>query len=296
MDNGERNNSMHLMILGVGYSGQAIARAFADRGFTVSGTTRSADKAEHLRAQGIAPFLFDGATLSPELTAALSTVTHLVQSIAPDADGDPFLRAATGVDLKPLQWLGYLSTVGVYGNHDGAWVDEETECRPVSARSRERVLAEQAWRLFASARGLPIAAIRLSGIYGPGRNAFANLAAGTARRIAKPGQVFNRIHVEDIGRATLFLAERHADGFYNVTDSLPAPAPDVVVEAAEIMGVTPPPETPFDPAAMTPMARSFYGENKRVSNAKIIAEGFAFHFPDYHAALADLWRSGRWRG
>lgn len=287
---------MHLMILGAGYSGQAIARAFAAKGFSISGTTRSAEKAGRLQGAGIAPFLFDGTALSPDLEAALSTVTHLVQSIAPDADGDPFLRVAGDLALPALEWIGYLSTVGVYGNHDGGWVTEETECRPVSARSRERLAAERAWRTFTDARGLPVASLRLSGIYGPGRNAFANLAAGTARRIVKPGQVFNRIHVEDIGAAALFLAERHADGLYNVTDSLPAPAPDVVAEAARMMGVEPPPETPFDPAAMTPMARSFYGENKRVSNAKIVTEGFAFRFPDYHAALNDLWESGRWRG
>lgn len=287
---------MHLMILGAGYSGQAIARAFAAKGFSISGTTRSAEKAGRLQAAGITPFLFDGTALSPGLEAALSTVTHLVQSIAPDADGDPFLRVDGDLALPALEWIGYLSTVGVYGNHDGGWVTEETECRPVSARSRERLAAERAWRAFADARGLPVASLRLSGIYGPGRNAFANLAAGTARRIVKPGQVFNRIHVEDIGAAALFLAERHADGLYNVTDSLPAPAPDVVAEAARMMGVEPPPETPFDPASMTPMARSFYGENKRVSNAKIVAEGFTFRFPDYHAALNDLWESGRWRG
>ncbi len=287
---------MHLMILGAGYSGQATAQAFAAKGFSVSGTTRSPEKAQRLQAAGISPCVFDGETLSAELRTTLSTVTHLVQSIAPDAAGDPFLRLASDVAVPSLEWIGYLSTVGVYGNHDGGWVDEQTECRPVSARSRERVAAEAAWAAFAGARRLPMASLRLSGIYGPGRNAFLNLANGTARRIVKPGQVFNRIHVEDIGAAALFLAERHADGLYNVTDSLPAPAPDVVVEAARIMGVEPPPETPFDPASMSQMARSFYGENKRVSNAKIVSEGFTFRFPDYHYALTDLWERNRWRG
>lgn len=287
---------MHLMILGAGYSGQAIAQAFAAKGFSVSGTTRSPEKAQRLQEAGISPIVFDGATLSAEMQATLLTVTHLIQSIAPDAAGDPFLRLAGEVAMPALEWVGYLSTVGVYGNHDGDWVSEETECRPVSARSRERVAAEAAWAGFAGVRHLPMASLRLSGIYGPGRNAFVNLANGTARRIVKPGQVFNRIHVEDIAEAALFLAERHAGGLYNVTDNLPAPAPDVVVEAARMMGVEPPPEIPFDPASMTPMARSFYGENKRVSNAKIVSEGFTFRFPDYHSALTDLWNRDRWRG
>lgn len=287
---------MHVMILGAGYSGQTIAKAFASKGFSISGTTRSPERARRLQEAGITPFVFDGITLSKELKAALSTVTHLIQSIAPDAAGDPFLRLAGDADVPALEWIGYLSTVGVYGNHDGGWVNEETECRPVSARSRERVAAEAAWAGFAEARHVPVASLRLSGIYGPGRNAFVNLADGTARRIVKPGQVFNRIHVEDIGASAVFLAERQAGGVYNITDNLPAPAPDVVVEAARMMGVEPPPETPFDPASMTPMARSFYGENKRVSNAKIVSEGFTFRFPDYHSALTDLWERDRWRG
>lgn len=287
---------MHLTILGAGYSGKAIAREFLAAGYRVSGTTRSSEKEDALRAIGIEPLILDDSGLSPTLAAALSTTTHLVQSIAPGSAGDPFLPLAQGLSLPQLEWVGYLSTVGVYGNHDGAWVDEETACKPVSARSLERVEAEAAWMAFGAARAVPVALLRLSGIYGPGRNAFANLAAGTARRIVKPGQVFNRIHVADIAGATLFLAGRSAGGAYNVTDSLPAPAQDVVCEAASIMGVAPPPETPFDPATMSPMARSFYGENKRVSNAKLSGEGYRFRFPDYHQALTALWGDGSWRG
>lgn len=287
---------MHLTILGAGYSGRAIAHEFIAAGYHVSGTTRSSEKAEALRAIGVEPLILDESGLSPALAEALSTTTHLVQSIAPGGEGDPFLPLAEELPFKNLKWIGYLSTVGVYGNHDGAWVNEETVCKPVSARSRERVDAEAAWTAFGAARGVPVALLRLSGIYGPGRNAFANIAAGTARRIVKPGQVFNRVHVADIAGASLFLASRSAGGVYNVTDALPAPAQDVVSEAASIMGVAPPPETPFDPATMTPMARSFYGENKRVSNAKLVGEGYGFRFPDYHQALAALWADGSWRG
>lgn len=287
---------MQLTILGAGYSGRAIGRLFAREGFSVCGTTRSPDKAAYLKASGIAPAIFDGGGIGPDLAATLAKTTHLVQSIAPGAAGDPFLPLIAESTLPKLQWAGYLSTVGVYGNHDGAWVDEETACRPVSARSMERLEAEEAWSTFGAARGVPVSHLRLSGIYGPGRNAFVNLAAGTARRIVKPGQVFNRIHVDDIAAATYFLAMRGASGAWNVTDSLPAPAPDVVSEAAAIMGVQPPAETPFDPAAMTPMARSFYGENKRVSNAKFINAGYRFLFPDYHQALTALWENDTWRG
>ncbi len=196
--------------------------------------------------------------------------------------------------MPKLEWVGYLSTVGVYGDHDGAWVDEETECRPVSRRSVERTEAEAGWQAFAAASGLPVAVLRLSGIYGPGRNAFVNLKEGTAKRIVKAHQVFNRIRVEDIGAATRFLAERQLGGIYNVTDDEPAPPQDVVAFAAQLMGVEPPPETDFATAELSPMARSFYGENKRVSNAKIRRLGFGFGHPNYRSSLENLWNCGNW--
>lgn len=290
------SDPMHLIILGAGYSGKAIAQTFAAKGFTVSGTTRSPEKAAGLAALGIRPLIFDGTGINSELAEALGTTTHVVQSIAPDEHGDAFLTLAKDLPMPGLVWAGFLSTVGVYGNHDGKWVNEESACHPVSARSQQRLAAEAAWLSFADSRKMPLSILRLSGIYGSGRNAFVNLENGTARRIVKPGQMFNRIHVEDIGAATGFLAERNLGGIYNVTDDLPAPAPDVVVAAAAMMGVEPPPETPFEPDTMTPMARSFYGENKRVSNAKLRGKGFAFRFPSYHDALRDLWEKDRWRG
>ncbi|MBB4573115.1 SDR family oxidoreductase [Rhizobium lentis] len=289
---------MHVMIFGCGYSGTAIAKAFVGENVRLSGTTRSADKMEALRANGIDAFLFDGETMDDDLRRALESVTHLVQSIAP-GKADPLLRLL-GEDsarlLPRLEWIGYLSTVGVYGDHKGAWVSEETPCVPVSGRSRERLEAEQGWLAMGRERGVPAAVLRLSGIYGPGRNAFCNLDKGTARRLIKKDQVFNRIRVEDIGAATRFLSARGLDGIYNVTDDRPGPPQDVIVEAARLMGVEPPPEQAFETAELTPMARTFYGENKRVSNAKLKKAGFEFSFPTYPMSLAQLWQDGHWRG
>ncbi|MBB2819425.1 UNVERIFIED_ORG: nucleoside-diphosphate-sugar epimerase [Rhizobium esperanzae] len=289
---------MDVMIFGCGYSGTAIAKAFAGEGVRISGTTRSAEKVEALRANGIEAFLFDGETMGDRLRRALVDVTHLVQSIAP-GKADPLLRLL-GEDsarlLPRLEWIGYLSTVGVYGDHKGAWVSEETPCLPVSGRSKERLEAEEGWLAIGRERGVPAAILRLSGIYGPGRNAFCNLEKGTARRLIKKDQVFNRIRVEDIGAATRFLSEHGLGGIYNVTDDRPGPPQDVIVEAARLMGVEPPPEQAFETAELTPMARTFYGENKRVSNAKLKKAGFEFSFPNYPMSLAQLWQDGRWRG
>lgn len=288
----------HLMILGAGYSGKAIARALQGKIDRVSGTTRSELNISTLQCLAIAPLIFDGETLNEELRTELRGVTHLVQSIAPGAPGDPFLRLCQG-DLKSLmpnlQWTAYLSTVGVYGNHDGAWVDEETPCRPVSTRSRERVDAEEAWTLAARDADVPLCVLRLSGIYGPGRNGFVNLEKGTARRLIKTDQVFNRIRVEDIGNATAFLIDAHASGIFNVTDDEPAPPQDVVAFAADMMGVAPPEEQAFETAELSAMARSFYGENKRVSNHKLRAMGFDFAYPHYRQSLRELWHDGLWR-
>ncbi|RDJ15782.1 SDR family oxidoreductase [Rhizobium grahamii] len=290
---------MDVMIFGCGFSGKAIAEAFIADGARVTGTTRTDEKAAALRGLGINAFLFDGETLGNDLSVAMRDTTHLVQSIAPRESGDPLIGLA-GARLREmmpkLQWIGYLSTVGVYGDHKGNWVTEDTPCTPVSGRSKERLEAEDGWMAIGAKNNIPAAVLRLSGIYGPGRNAFCNLERGTARRLIKKDQVFNRIRVEDIGSATRFLAERGLGGVYNVTDDLPGPPQDVIVEAARLLGVEPPPEQPFETAELTPMARSFYGENKRVSNAKLKAAGFTFAFPTYPASLAQLKQSNSWRG
>lgn len=287
---------MTVFIFGAGYSGRAFAR-HAPQGTRILGSTRTPEKAELLRQAGIEPVIAgaDGAAIR----SALREATHLLVSAAPDEQGDPLLAIAADLFAGPLpelRWIGYLSTVGVYGDHGGAWVDESAECHPVSRRSRLRVDAERQWLELGPKAGVPVAILRLSGIYGPGRNGLINLENGTARRLVKPGQVFNRIHVDDIAGAAWHLFDRAQGGIFNVTDDRPAPPQDVVTYAAELMGIAPPPEIPFETAELSPMARSFYGENKRVSNAAIKAAGYAFRYPDYETALSAMWRDGSWRG
>ncbi|GLR50043.1 SDR family oxidoreductase [Shinella yambaruensis] len=289
----------HLLILGAGFSGRAIGQTFRAAGFSVSGTTRSAEKSEGLRALGIAPILYDGGSIPEALATDMARATHVVQSIAPGKEGDPLFRAGMppiSALMPELAWAGYLSTVGVYGDHKGGWVDEDTALNPVSARSVERVEAENRWLDFGRASGLPVAVLRLAGIYGPGRNALRNMEEGTARRLVKKDQVFNRIRVEDIGRSALFLAQKSLGGLWNITDNEPGPPQDVVAEAARLMGLPVPPDIPFERAELSPMARSFYAENKRVSNAKLRAAGFELRFPDYRQSLAELHAAGCWRG
>ncbi|MCR9137172.1 MAG: SDR family oxidoreductase [Alphaproteobacteria bacterium] len=290
---------MRLFISGAGYSGRTIARELGGQASTIIGTTRTTERFSALTSDGIQPLLFDGIEPTHAVRQALRETTHLLQSIAPGEAGDPLLRLigeAVSDWMPHLQWVGYLSTVGVYGDHQGNWVDEETVCRPVSKRSRWRDAAERSWITLAEQTGLPIALLRLSGIYGPGRNALIRLQSGTARRLIKPGQVFNRIHVDDIAGATAHLAAKQANGIWNVTDNEPAPPQDVIAFGSQLMGVTPPPEIDFETADLTPMARSFYGENKRVSNAKLRASGYDLRYPDYRAALTALWESGEGAG
>ncbi|RWC56230.1 SDR family oxidoreductase [Mesorhizobium sp.] len=285
-----------IFIFGAGYSGKAFARA-GKGAAKILGTTRSPEKFETLRQAGIAPLQFDGA-LTDEIGDALQRTTHLLISVAPEEAGDPVLNAARTTimaSMPVLEWIGYLSTVGVYGNYDGAWVDETAECRPVSKRSVMRVAAEQDWLELGTDIDRPVAILRLSGIYGPGRNALVNLENGTARRLVKPDQVFNRIHCDDIAGALWQLIEGNTGGIFNVTDDLPAPPQDVVTYAASLMGIEPPPEIPFDAAQLSPMARSFYGENKRVANTAIKAAGYRFRFRDYRTAFDHMWASGDWR-
>ncbi|WFP63734.1 SDR family oxidoreductase [Mesorhizobium sp. WSM4904] len=283
-------------IFGAGYSGKAFGRANSQSA-PILGTTRSPGKFEALKQAGIEPLHFDG-SLTPEIGDALRQTTHLIISVAPDEASDAVLNAAREAiraKMPALEWIGYLSTVGVYGDHGGAWVDEGADCKPVSKRSMMRVAAEQDWLTLGREIEKPVAILRLSGIYGPGRNALVNLDDGTARRLVKPGQVFNRIHCDDIAGALWHLAQRNLGGIFNVTDDEPAPPQDVVAYAAGLMGVEPPLEIPFETAQLSPMARSFYGENKRVANKAIKAAGYSFRFPNYRVALERMWADGNWR-
>ncbi|MCV9908137.1 SDR family oxidoreductase [Brucella sp. HL-2] len=289
---------MRIFLFGAGYSAQAFSRLMTGEAERIDGTTRNEQNFPTLEKAGIAPIIFDGEGASPELIDRLAKATHVVISISPRESGDPSLAIVEEALRRPdntIRWIGYLSTVGVYGNHDGNWIDETAPRGPTSRRSLERVEAEDAWDALSERHGTPVALLRLSGIYGPGRNAFVNLERGTARRIIKEDQVFNRIHVDDIAGTLRFLAGTNTGGAFNITDNEPAPPQDVVVYAAELMGVAPPPEVPFEEADMTPMARSFYGENKRISNQRIKDLGYDFIHPDYKAAFSAMWRDNNWR-
>lgn len=285
-----------LFIFGFGFSSTAIAEKARQDFDTICGTSRSPEKVDLLRAQDFEAEIFDGQS-TPELEHQLAEATHIVMSISPGEE-DPVLHAFPNlIELAPkLEWIGYLSTVGVYGHHDGAWVDEASELRPVSKRSIQRVEAEEAWTSLANKNDIPISIFRLSGIYGTGRNWFVNIEKRTSRRLVKPGQVFNRIHREDIGQAVTLAMRKNMGDVFNITDDDPAPPQDVVTYAHELMGKTPPPEIDFETADISPMARSFYGENKRVSNQKSKdVLGLEYQWPNYKFSLDRLWREGSWK-
>ena len=285
---------MKVLFFGLGFSSQASARAIRirDEYASIMGTVRTAERENALEATGLAAIVFDGTRPSPDVSVALADTTHVVVSIAPDADGDVVLRHHRA-DLdaaKDLEWICYYSTVGVYGDFDGAWIDESAPLVPRNMRSDLRVLAEQEWRDYAAQRGVKLCILRLAGIYGPGRSSFDKLRDGTARRIIKPGQVFNRIHVEDIARVTALAAERRLDGIFNMADDEPTPPQDVFEHAAGMMGVPVPPDMPFESAEMSPMQKSFYRDNKRVSNKAIkTALGIEMLYPSYREGLAAIW-------
>ncbi|SDJ12695.1 SDR family oxidoreductase [Aliiruegeria lutimaris] len=276
-----------LLTLGHGYSARVLARHLVERGWRVIGTTRTGEEAAKLADTGIEIHIWPGCELEPLLAQA----SHVLLSAGPDAEGDPFLpHVSDALCERPPQWLGYLSTVGVYGDHAGGWVDENAPLAPSTRRGKLRVEAEQAWQALAARCELPLHIFRLAGIYGPGRGPFAKLRAGTARRIIKPGQVFSRIHVEDIAQILIASMERPNPGaVYNVCDNEPAPPQDVIAHAAELLGLPVPPDTPFEAADFSPMARSFYAESKKVRNDRIREElGVALRYPDYRSGLAAL--------
>ena len=285
-----------LLCFGFGYCAEHFIAEFGGKFERVIGTVRRAERVGILNAYqaGTARALvFDGTQATRELDSAIAAADYALISIPPDRSGDPVL-AACGRALaatRNLRSVVYLSTVGVYGDHGGGWVDEQTPPAPRSERSRWRVAAEQAWQQFGARHGVPVAVLRLAGIYGPGQNALVALARAKARRIIKPGQVFNRIHVGDIAQAIEAAFARRASGVCNVADGEPSPPADPIVFAAELMGRAPPPEIPFARAApsMSEMGLSFWQECRRVRNAKLKHElGVRLHYPTYREGLRAL--------
>ncbi|AEI92109.1 SDR family oxidoreductase [Roseobacter litoralis] len=272
-----------LLSFGHGYSARALAALLIPAGWRVIGTTRSADKAAGIAQTGVEPLIWPGSDVS----GTIRNATALLISAGPDKDGDPVLRrlhAQIADHARQLKWVGYLSTTGVYGDHDGAWVDEDTPLTPSTARGQARVAAEAAWQAIPD---LPLHIFRLAGIYGPGRGPFSKVRAGTARRIIKKGQVFSRTHVEDIAQVLMASIQQPRPGaIYNVCDDDPAPPQDVIGHAAELLGLPLPPEVDFETADMTPMARSFYAESKKVRNDLIKRElGVVLKYPNYRTGL-----------
>ncbi len=281
-----------LFCFGLGYTAEAFARRVLPLGWHVEGTARTPAGIDRIAALGLDAILFDGSTPAPEAAGALASATHVLISASPDDDGDPTLRHH-GKDIAhaaSLRWIGYLSTIGVYGCSGGEWIDETAMPRPGSERTRRRLAAEDDWLAFGRTCGKTVQIFRLGGIYGPGRSAVDDVRDGSARRIVKRGQVFNRIHVHDIASVLLAAAAgRGSHAVYNVTDGAPSPPQDVVAHAAALMGVAPPPEIPFESAPLSPMGRSFYAENRRVSSRRIADDlGVALAYPSYREGLAAI--------
>ncbi|MGE0231597.1 MAG: SDR family oxidoreductase [Flavobacteriaceae bacterium] len=279
-----------LLCLGFGYCAERLADMLRAEGWIVTGTTRDPRKAGQMKASGYRAI--DPAEAGA-MDKAFSGASHILVSASPAKAGDPFLgmaEAALTRRAAPPEWIGYLSTTGVYGVSDGSTVSEDTPPRPVLQRGKARLEAERAWTALAARIGAPLSIFRLAGIYGPGRSAIDQIRAGTAKRVVKPGQVFNRIHVDDIARILLAsIADPAADGIYNVADDMPSPPQDVVAHAANLLGVPPPPETPFEQADLSPMAKSFYEENKLIDNRRVKERlGVSFLYPDYRAGLAAI--------
>lgn len=283
-----------LFCFGLGYVGQALATPLMADGWRVAGTSRDAAGCARLAPAGIDAFVYDGRTPLREFTAALDGTTHLLASIPPDADGDPALRhhAEDLASLGGLAWVGYLSTTGVYGDTGGRWVDEDSPLEPSGERGARRVTAEAQWRDLWWDHGLPVHVFRLAGIYGPGRGPVESVRNGSARRIHKAGQVFSRIHVADIVQVLqASMAAPRPGGIYNVCDDEPAPPDDVVAYACDRLGVEKPALVPYHEAEseMSPMARSFYRDNRRVRNDRIKHElGVTLRYPDYRSGIDAL--------
>jgi nucleoside-diphosphate-sugar epimerase len=287
-----------LFCFGIGYSAGVLARRLVAAGWSVAGTSQGAERRDALIAQGIEAHLFDRGRPLADAADALAGATHLLSSVPPDADGDPVLDSCGPAiaALGGLRWVGYLSTTGVYGDTGGATVDESAPLAPTSQRGRRRVAAEAAWQALWRDRGLPVHVFRLAGIYGPGRSALDKVRDGSVQRIDKPGHAFGRIHVDDIAAVlTASMAKPDPGAVYNVCDDEPAPPAEVAAFACGLLGVAPPPVVPFAEAAetMSPMALSFWRDNRRVDNGRIKRDlGVRLAYPTYREGLGAILAAG----
>ena len=282
----------HLFCFGYGFSAAALSTLLGHEGWSLAGTCRTQARRAALAGTGVDAAVFNREAPIADASRMLAGASHVLLSVPPDARGDPVLDCH-GADIAAasnVEWVGYLSTTGVYGDTGGAWVDESAAPAPAGARGKRRVEAERAWLALGASHGLAVHVFRLAGIYGPGRNALAAVRCGRARRIDKPGHIFSRIHVADIARVlAASIARPNPGAVYNVCDDKPAPAADVVAHACTLLGVEPPPLVLPDEAGLSPMARSFYADHRRVSNTRIKTElGVSLRFPDYRAGLAGL--------
>ena len=287
---------LRLLVFGMGFSARHFAQRRLAQGDSVTGTVRTSDKAASLARLGFTMRVFSNGADNNVIETDIASSDAVLVSVPPNTDGDPVLQsyAAQLATAPNLRWIGYLSTIGVYGDHGGAWVDETTPVNATSIRSLHRAAAERAWLSFGGSSGKSVHIFRLAGIYGPGRNQLMQLSEGTAKRVIKPGQVFNRVHVEDISRTLdASLSRPRPGGIYNVTDDEPAPPQDVVAYAAHLCGLDPPPEIKLEDAQLTPMGRSFYDENKRVRNRLIRDElGVTLAYPTFREGLTSLYNEG----
>jgi len=284
-----------LFCFGLGYTALHLARRLQPEGWIVEGTCQTEEKQRSLQSQGFAAYLFDRGRPLANPEAAIHDATHILSSVPPDAHGDAVVEAY-GVEISHvigLRWFGYLSTTGVYGDRGGEWVDEDGDLKPTGERGLRRLAAEVDWRHLWLNDSLPLHIFRLAGIYGPGRSALDSLRDGTAKRIVKPGQVFSRIHVDDIATVLIASMARPDPGaVYNVCDDNPAPPDEVVAYAAELLGVEPPPALPFEKAELSEMARSFYADNKRVRNERMKDDlGVRLKYSDYRSGLKAILES-----
>ena len=275
-----------MFIFGAGYTAGYLSKTLTEQGWIVYGTTRRQERFDEIAKSGAHPLLID----DPAMSERLSACSHVLISAGPSENGDPTLNAYQSVFVENrFEWVGYLSTTGVYGGTEGEWVDEDTPLHPTTTRGQQRKLAEEAW---SDVPNLPLHIFRLAGIYGLGRGPFSKVKSGKAQRIIKKDQVFSRIHVEDIVQVlSASIAAGTNGGIYNVCDNYPAPPQDVIGYAAELLGLPIPPAIAFEDANLSPMGRSFYAENKRAANERIKSElRIVLKYPDYKTGLDALVR------